>query len=81
MNDPIAFTASSSPDILNFNQAMKAEDSKEFLQAMSEEIDAHTDNDHWELGNQDDIPDGHYRRSAVTAARRQRKVSTQPVHI
>jgi hypothetical protein len=80
MSDPIAFTASSSPDILNYNQAMKADDSDEFLKAMSEEIDAHSDNDHWELVNKDDIPAGHDVLPAVWAFRRKRKISTQAVY-
>lgn len=47
--DPLAFAASSNPDILYLNEAMAAPDEKEFRQAMFDEVESHTDNDHWEV--------------------------------
>jgi hypothetical protein len=80
MSDPIAFTASSSPDILNFKQAMQADDSKQFVHAMGEEIEAHTENGHWELIRKDDVPSGQDILPAVWAFRRKRKIATQEVY-
>jgi hypothetical protein len=48
--DLVAFVASTSnPDTLHYNKAMNADDSAEFKMAMLEEVNAHTQNDHWEV--------------------------------
>jgi hypothetical protein len=54
--DPIAFAASTSgPDTLQFNEAMNADDSAEFKKAILEEVNAHTENDHWEVWERADV--------------------------
>ena len=55
--DPIAFVANGSdPDTLSFKDAMKASGSKEFLNAMLKEANAHTSHDHWEVWLKTDVP-------------------------
>jgi hypothetical protein len=55
--DPIAFaTSKSDPDTLHFNKAMNANDLAEFKTAMLKEVNAHTENDHWEVWEKADEP-------------------------
>jgi hypothetical protein len=55
--DPIAFAASTSnPDTLHYNAAMNADDSAEFKKAMLEEVNAHTENGHWEVWEKAEVP-------------------------
>ena len=49
MSDPIAYSASSDPDVMYVDQAMKQPDCKQFIKAMAEEVEAHTNNHHWQL--------------------------------
>ena len=46
MSDPIAYSASSDPDVMYVDQAMKQPDRKQFIKAMAEEVEAHTKNHH-----------------------------------
>ncbi len=77
MEDPIAFVASSNPDIMYYDQAMKEPDSKQFEQAMLDEVQSHTDLDNWEIVLKDEMPKGTKLLSAVWAMRRKRRISTQ----
>ena len=43
MADPIAFAASSDPDIMYLHEAMRQPDKKEFVQAMIDEVTTHTE--------------------------------------
>jgi hypothetical protein len=55
--DPIAFAASKSdPDTLHFNDVMNANDLAEFKKAMLEEVNARTENDHWEVWEKAKVP-------------------------
>ena len=57
--DPIAFaTARSDPDTLNYNDAMKADDAKDFKRAMIQESNAHSELGHWEVWLKADVPAG-----------------------
>ena len=51
LEDPIAFAATTNPDILYWDQAMKAHDQDKFLEAVSIEFD-----DHERMGNYEPIP-------------------------
>jgi hypothetical protein len=77
MEDPIAFAASANPDIMYYDQAMKAPDSKQFEQAMLDEVQTHTDLGNWEIVHKDEIPAGTKLLPAVWAMRRKRRISTQ----
>ena len=51
MEDPIAFAATTNPDILYWDQAMKAHDRDKFLEAVKVELDSHE-----QMGNYEPIP-------------------------
>lgn len=76
----LAFAASSDPDVLYLNEALKAPDRKEFIQAMVKEIQSHVDKGNWLIVNRSDIPDGKTVVPAVWAMRRKRDIETQDVY-
>jgi Reverse transcriptase (RNA-dependent DNA polymerase) len=76
LDDPIAFVASTNPDIMYLDQAMREPDSAQFERAMIEEVTAHTDNDHWEVVRRVDVPKGTKVLPAVWAMRRKRRITT-----
>jgi hypothetical protein len=80
MEDPIAFAASSNPDIMYYDQAMKEPDSKQFEQAMLDEVQSHTDLGNWEIVHKDEIPEGTTLLPAVWAMRRKRHIATQEAY-
>lgn len=76
---PIALATSSDPDVMYLDQAMKQPDRKEFLKAMEKEINAHSDNDNWEVILRSEVPAGHKVLPSVWAMRRKRDISTQRI--
>jgi hypothetical protein len=46
---PLAFTASSDPDVLYYHEAMAAHDHVQFRKAMEEEIQGQTNNGNWKV--------------------------------
>jgi len=58
MADPIAFAASTNPDILYLRDAMDAPDYAKFEKAMADEVQSHVDNKHWELILKSQVPEG-----------------------
>jgi hypothetical protein len=58
MTDPIAFAASSDPDIMYLHEAMKQDDKKEFVQAMVDEVTTHTEKGQWKIIPISDVPSG-----------------------
>jgi hypothetical protein len=77
---PIAFAASSDPDILYLHEAMKQPDANHFIQAMEEEIRAHEDNDHWEIVSREEIPINTPVQPAIWSMRRKRHIDTREVY-
>ena len=59
MADPIAFAAKSGKDTLYYHQAMRAQDLRQFEEAMQEEIDDHTKYKHWKIIPRSKVPQGH----------------------
>ena len=58
MSDPIAFAASADPDTMYLHEAMKQPDKKQFIQAMLDEVNTHTNRGHWEITSRADVPPG-----------------------
>ena len=58
MRDPIAFAASNDKDTMYVDQAMRAPDCKQFLKAMVDEVEAHTNNGHWKIILKTEVPLG-----------------------
>jgi hypothetical protein len=71
---PIAFAASSDPDIMYLHEALKQPDRKQFVQAMVDEVTTHTERGHWKLIPISEVPRGTKILPAVWAMRRKRKI-------
>ena len=80
MADPIAFAASSDPDIMYLHKAMKQPDKKEFVQAMVDEVATYTECGHWKLIPITEVPEGTKVLPAVWAMRRKRKIMSWEVY-
>ena len=80
MSDPIAFAASSDPDIMYLHEALKQPDKKEFIQAMVNEVTTHTTRGHWKIIPISEVPNGTKILPAVWAMRRKRKILTREVY-
>jgi Reverse transcriptase (RNA-dependent DNA polymerase) len=71
-----AFTASNDPDVLYMKEAMAADDSKQFVSAMQEEVQAHVRDKNWVVIHKSSVPndqkilpavwDFHCKRDIVT---------------
>jgi hypothetical protein len=80
MEDPIAFAATSNPDVMYLDQAMKEPDRIEFEKAMIKEVTTHTDNQHWLIIEKTAVPNGVDILPAVWAMRRKRRITTGEVY-
>jgi hypothetical protein len=80
MADPIAFAASSSPDVMYVNQALCAPDHDEFLKAMEKEVRDHEQRGHWELIPKSQVPEGTIILPAVWSMKRKRRIETNEVY-
>jgi hypothetical protein len=77
---PVAFAASTNPDILYMHQAMKAPDRVQFLQAMQEEVLSHESNGHWIMIPLNEVPEGVKVLDSIWAMRRKRRIDTREVY-
>ena len=80
MDDPVAFAASTNPDIMHLGEAMAAPDSAQFRKAMADEVKSHEDWKHWELVTRASLPANTEILPAVWAFRRKRRITTQEVY-
>ena len=80
MADPIAFAASSDPDVMYLHEAMKQPDKKEFLKAMVDEVTTHTERGHWKIIKISEVPAGTKILPAVWAMRRKRRIMSREVY-
>jgi Reverse transcriptase (RNA-dependent DNA polymerase)/GAG-pre-integrase domain len=75
-DEAVAMAASSSPDVMYMDQALREPDGEQFRKAMGDEVAAHTDNDHWEIIPRSLVPEGTKVLPAVWAMRRKRRLAT-----
>ena len=80
LEDPIAFAASSNPDILYWDQAMKASDRDKFLEAVDIELDGHERMGNYVPVPLSDLPKGTKLIDMVWSMRRKRRINTQEVY-
>ena len=80
LEDPIAFAASCNPDILYWDQAMKAPDKDKFIEAVGVELDGHEKMGNYEPIPLRDIPKGTKLIDMVWSMRRKRRINTQEVY-
>ena len=78
--NPIAYAASSDPNTMYLDQAMKQPDRKQFIQVMAEEVAAHTNNQHWRLILKLQVPCGTSILPSVWAMRHKRRITTREIY-
>ena len=79
MRSPIAFLSEMNGDTMYFHQAMRQDDSADFVEAVVKEINGHVENKHWELIPAHDVPDGEEVIPPVWAMRRKRYLVTSEI--
>jgi hypothetical protein len=77
MEDPIAFAASSNPDIMHLDQAMREPDKEQFEQAMLDEVKSNADLGHWETVTKKSMPIATKALPLAWAMRRKWRMSTR----
>ena len=80
MQDPLVYLASSDPDTIYFDQAMKEPDRKEFLNAAIREVNSHCELKHCKLLPCVDVPKGKPILDSVWAMKRKRDIVTREVY-
>ena len=80
MGDPFSFLSRSEPDTLYYTDAMKAEDASDFRKAMLDEVNSHTDREHWEFCRRQDVPEGTKVLPSVWAFKQKRRIDTRKVY-
>jgi hypothetical protein len=81
LSHPLAFAANKSDsDTMYMHQAMRQPDRKHFVKAMQDEINAHTENRHWEVIECSQVPEGAKILPSVWAMKRKRRISTGEVY-
>ena len=80
LEDPIAFAATAHPDILYWDQAMKAYDRDKFVEAVKVELDGHERMGNYEPIPIENVPKGTKRLDMVWSMRRKRHINTQEVY-
>jgi hypothetical protein len=58
MENPMAFVASTNPNIMYLDEAMRQPDKAQSQQAMIKEVETDTENGHWKIISRNDVPEG-----------------------
>ena len=80
MENPMVFAAIANPDILYWDQAMKAPDRDKFIEAVRTELDGHEQMGNYEPIPLNEVPKGTKLLDMVWSMRRKRKIKTQEVY-
>ena len=80
LENPLAFAASDNPDILYWDQAMKAPDRAKFVEAVGTELDRHEKMGNYEPVPLSEVPKGTKLMDMVWSMRRKRRIKTQEVY-
>ena len=80
LENPLAFTATDNPDILYWDQAMKAPDKAKFVEAVATELDGHEKMGNYEPVPLSQVPKGTKLIDMVWSMRRKRRIKTQEVY-
>ena len=80
MENPMAFAATTNPDILYWDQAMKAPDRDKFIEAVRIELDGHEKMGNYEPIPLSEVPTGTKLLDMVWSMRLKRKIKTQEVY-
>ncbi len=71
---PVAYAASSDPDVMYFHEILREPDKHEFLKSMQKEIDGHNENKNWVLIPRSQVPSHIKVLPSVWAMRRKRRL-------
>ena len=80
LENPLAFAASDNPDILYWDQAMKAPDRAQFIDAVGTELEGHEKMGNYEPIPLSQVPKGTKLIDMVWSMRRKRRIKTQEVY-
>ena len=80
LENPLAFAASDNPDILYWDQAMKAPDRAKFVEAVGAELDGHEKMGNYEPVPLSQVPKGTKLIDMVWSMRRKGRIKTQEVY-
>ena len=80
MENPMAFAATDNPDILYWDQAMKAHDQDKFIEAVRIELDGHEKMGNYKPIPLNKVPAGTKLLDMVWSMQRKRRIKTQEVY-
>jgi hypothetical protein len=80
MKDPVAFMSSTDEDTMYFDQAMKAPDKQNFVEAIVKEVNDHITSKHWILIPRSKVPEGIKVLDSVWSMKRKRDIKTRKVY-
>ena len=80
LENPLAFAASDNPDILYWDQAMKAPDRAQFVEAVGTELEGHEKMGNYEPIPLSQVPKGTKLIDMVWSMRHKRRIKTQEVY-
>ena len=80
LENPLAFAASDNPDILYWEQAMKAPDRAKFIEAVGTELDGYEKMGNYEPVPLSQVPKGTKLKNMVWSMRRKWRIKTQEVY-
>jgi hypothetical protein len=80
MKDPVAFMSSNDEDTMNYDQAMKAPDKQNFIEAIVKEVNDHITSKHWILIPRSKVPKGVKLLDSVWSMKRKRDIKTRKVY-
>jgi hypothetical protein len=80
MKDPVAFMSSTDEDTMYFDQAMKAPDKQNFVEAIVKEVNDHITSKHWILIPRSKVPEGVKVLDSVWSMKRKRDIKTRKVY-
>jgi hypothetical protein len=76
----LSVAATTDPDTMYWDQAIKQEDATEFIQAAIEEIETHQQQAHWEVVPKSVVPSGTRVLDAIWSMKRKRNLKTNQVY-
>ena len=80
MDHPLAFAATTNPDILYAHEAMKAPDWQKFINAMEAEVSQHETRGTFVLVKKEDFLPGRKLIDMVWSMRRKRRINTEEIY-
>ena len=79
-HNPLSLLAKSDQDTMYLDQALKAPDRAQFIEAMKKEVATHEERGHWKLVARDAVPTTEKVLDAVWSMKRKRRIRTQEVY-